>query len=170
MRYILALCLVFPFAFSAQPEQWQAEMAAALTEELGVEIAFRESGPQTIFYADTLPEGSEDFVLEMLSAYAGNETQNGFIAVVGLRPEIAYRANAKTEPARVTNTTIVAEYAALVDGRVRDLGNVAGQSFTGCISSTGPDGASVRCSDGGSSNFETRCQWYGDEVVCRSTD
>lgn len=170
MKYILFLCTFLSFAYALQPEQWQTEMTAELTEKLDTEIAFIQSGPQAIFYADSLPDGLEQDILNTLNAYAGNEMMGGYITVVGLRPETAYRTKRDYPAERLTNTSIVAEYASLVDGRVRDIGSVAGQSFTGCISRSGADGASVRCSDGGSQTFQTRCQMYGGELVCRSTD
>ena len=170
MKQLAAFFVLASFAIASQPLQWQTEMAAALTDRLGTEISFIETGPQTIFYADELPEASGNSILEVLEVYRGNALKNGNLVVLGFSPEIAYIANAVKAAEQLTNTSMVGTYASLVDGRDRRIGSVSGQSFTGCISSSGADGASVRCSDGGSQTFETNCQTYGKEIICRSTD
>ncbi len=172
----LALCVsVLFYAFATpteqpmQPPEWARTATLALSDALQQPVTYFQSGPQNVFYVETLPAGTEEAVIQVLNTYRSNVATGGAVVMLGLDPETAYSATATNEAQEMTNSTMIGYYATMVDGQKR-FGSAQGlgELSSGCVSSSNGRGSSLNCNYGGKS-FGTRCTLYAGSLVCRST-
>ncbi len=176
MKRILsfALCatvLFYSFATpeeqSPQPPEWVKTAIAELSEALQQPVTYLQSGPQNVFYVETLLASTEESILQILNSHRSNVATGGAVVMLGLDPETVYSATATNEAQRMTNSTMVGYYATMVDGQTR-FGSAQGlgELSSGCVSSSNASGSTLQCNYGGQS-FGSRCSWHGDSLVCR---
>lgn len=157
----------------APPAPYAVSVAEELTAALGVPVAYKQSGPQSIFYVQTLPPDADAELARVLSPRRDKIPPGGAIVVLGLEPEAAFWATPTVSSQRLTNTTMVGTFASMVDGRERITPSgaayyPAAPSGVNCTSRTSASGSLMRCSGPSGYSYESRCTWYGDELVCRS--
>ena len=174
MRFsILAFSVVlagFGLAGASTPTPgWAPTAVRVLSDITQMPVEFVQNGPQNIFYLDTLPKDKEGAILRVLDMYRSQVLMGGSIVLLSFKPEAAYRATPTSEVQWLSNTTMVGIYASMVDGRARFASgsNALGPS-DGCVSSSNSQGSFIRCRSNGNTTFESSCQWYGGELICRS--
>ena len=150
--------------------EWIPAAVQVLSEVVQAPVEYSQNGLQNIFYIDTLPKGKDAAIFRVLNMYRSHVSVGGSIVLLGFEPEAAYWATPTNEAQWLSNTTMVGTYASMVDGQARFAAgpNALGPS-DGCVSSSNANASFVRCRSNGSTTFESSCQWYGDELICRSS-
>jgi hypothetical protein len=175
--FVLTLCLtalVYGFATpeeqAAQPPEWVETAILALSDVLQETVTYFQSGPQNVFYVETLPTSAAEEIMKILNTHRAEVAPGGAVVMIGLDPETAYSATPTNEAQKMTNSTMVGYYATMIDGQTRfGSSQGLGELSSGCVSSSDANGSSLSCNYGGQS-FGSRCSWRGDSLVCRSTN
>lgn len=176
--FIVTLCLtVLAYAFTTseeqevtQPPEWVQTAILALSDALQQPVTYLQSGPQNVFYVETLPTSAAEAIMQILNTHRTEVVPGGAIVVLGLDPETAYLATSTNEAQKMTNSTMVGYYATMIDGQARfGSSQGLGELSNGCVSSSDANSSSLSCNYGGQS-FGSRCSWRGDSLVCRSTN